>query len=167
MITTCGECPFFNRGKDGIRNELEPGQHMAPCSAAPYGERVYRRDDQPVCANMSKSTLSREWWGLLEAPTITLPHCAVCGRVYHLNQHHPIRRSAGNLIGWDGRKAHKPTITLCGNGNTEGCHGLAHQNRLFFEWDGKGWLYLLTKEPVSHSAALSMQGWRPIRIWMK
>lgn len=163
MITTCGECPFFNYGFGA--GETAEGQHMAVCLSAPRNDRIYVRDDQAICPPMMKSTLAKEWWSMVGAPSIVRPYCVVCGRTYHLNQHHPIRRSAGNLFGKDGRRAAKPTLTLCGNGNTEGCHGLAHQQRLFFDWDGDDWLYLVTKEPVSHSKALSMKGWKPIRAY--
>ena len=160
MARTCGECPFFNCGEP-----LFEGQHMAVCQTVPPGERIYVRDDQLACPPMMKSTLAKEWWSMVGAPSVHKPYCVVCGRTSPLNQHHPIRRGAGNLYGRDGRQAPKPTLTLCGSGNTSGCHGLAHQNRLFFDWDGERWLYLVVEEPVSHSAALSIKGWKPIRAW--
>lgn len=103
------------------------------------------------------------------------PRCAVCGNVSPLNAHHVVFRSHG---GTDG-----PTITLCGNGNTSGCHGLAHHNRLFFRWvpvpvdaaeisrtvlsgraiahGGGHWEYLITDEPTKIDKAMSTnEGWR-------
>ena len=102
------------------------------------------------------------------------PHCAICGAVSPLNAHHVVFRSHG---GTDG-----PTISLCGNGNTSGCHGLAHHNRLFFRfvpvpldssefnrkelpghtiaYGGGHWEYLITDEPTKVDDAMSSDGWR-------
>lgn len=74
----------------------------------------------------------------------------------------------------------KPTIVLCGSGNTSGCHGLAHHERLHFRWVpmnashnstvktwgtfGAGhWEYLITDEPTKYQKALDMDGWRELR----
>lgn len=112
---------------------------------------------------------------LMDGVSVTLPFCAVCGRTYPLNQHHVVRKGAGKLFR-DGIEIPKPTITLCGAGNTSGCHGLAHQNRLHFRWVraegrksrphsfGSGhWEYLVTDEPTKYQAALEMDGWRQLR----
>lgn len=116
------------------------------------------------------------WWPLMECPTIRLDRCAVCGRPWPLNQHHIVKRSAGQLVR-GGVVVPKPTITLCGSGNASGCHGLAHQGRLHFRWveadaGREGWNlthvkgghleYLLTDEPESYLDALKMDGWRPL-----
>lgn len=117
---------------------------------------------------------------LMDGASVILPFCAVCGATWPLNQHHVVRRGAGELYR-SGVKAPKPTITLCGSGNTGGCHGLAHQNRLHFRWvpsdavgdgfghyrrmeggDGGHWEYLLTDEPVKYQRALEMDGWKRI-----
>lgn len=77
-----------------------------------------------------------------------------------------------------GLELEKPTITLCGSGNTSGCHGLAHQNRLHFRWveskqpcDEFGmpmirvghWEYILCDEPTKYSKALRMRGWKRVK----
>lgn len=113
---------------------------------------------------------------LMDGPSIKTPYCAVCGRSdMPLNQHHIVRRGAGKLY-LHGVEVRKPTITLCGSGNTCGCHGLAHQNRLHFRWVpkpsgrwkpatfGSGWWeFLVTDEPTSYPDALDMDGWRKLR----
>lgn len=43
---------------------------------------------------MPRTTLPFIWWPLVDAPTIRLDHCAICGRNSPLNQHHMIKRSA-------------------------------------------------------------------------
>lgn len=122
------------------------------------------------------TTMAPMWWPLMECPTIRLDRCAVCGRSWPLNQHHIVKRSAGQLVR-GGVVIPKPTITLCGSGNASGCHGLAHQGRLHFRWveadaGREGWYlthvkgghleYLLTDEPESYLDALKMDGWRPL-----
>lgn len=127
---------------------------------------------------------------LMDAPSIRLERCAVCGRYHPLNQHHMVRRGAGKLYR-AGIEVKKPTITLCGFGNNlrdaDGryyCHGLAHANMLHFRWVPEetvpgnfgnygrmaggivGHLeYLLLDEPASYADALGMDGWRPLRRW--
>lgn len=111
---------------------------------------------------------------MMGRPSVTLGHCAVCGRAWPLNRHHVVRRGAGRM--WlHGIELAKPTMTLCGSGSTSGCHGLAHQNRLHFRWvdrrpnaadgivSGAGhWEYLLCDEPTRYQDALDMDGWRRI-----
>lgn len=122
---------------------------------------------------MDKTTLPEMYWPMMQAPTTRVNHCLVCGSYDNLEQHHPVKRSAGNLYR-NGRKLDKPTITLCGLGNASGCHGRAHAGTLHFRWAetnptidkrnvvyGKGghWEYLLTDEPVKYQEALGMEGW--------
>lgn len=75
----------------------------------------------------------------------------------------------------------KPTITLCGSGNTGGCHGKAHAHKLHFRWvetdvkdksngfwfatiRGGHWEVLETDEPMREFEALQVEdGWRPLR----
>lgn len=118
---------------------------------------------------------------LMEGCTVRLPRCAVCGARSPLNQHHVVKRSAGQLVR-AGVIMPKPTITLCGMGNASGCHGLAHAGLLHFRWvsgdavggnfgnarrmecgDGGHWEYLCTGEPVGYLDALEMDGWVPLR----
>ena len=134
---------------------------------------------------MPSSTLAAELVPLMRAPSVTLDHCAICGRTRPLNQHHVVRRGAGALYR-GGVEVPKPTITLCGFGNNlrdaDGrywCHGLAHHGMLHFRWvedrpsrpathhehpPCAGHLeYLRTNEPCSYAAALGSDGWRRVR----
>lgn len=120
-------------------------------------------------------------WPLMAGCTVRLPFCAVCGRARPLNQHHVVRRSAGQLVR-GGIVVPKPTITLCGSGNTGGCHGAAHDGRLHFRWvrsETKGgnfgtylrqessigghWEFLIADEPCDYLHALDLEGWTPLR----
>lgn len=132
------------------------------------------------------TTLPEILWPLMEGPSVETPYCCVCGRAdLPLNRHHVVRRGAGRLYR-DGIELPKPTLMLCGSGNTGGCHGLAHQNRLHFRYvkDGWGephkpydcrggydvslvrtghWERLLLDEPTKYSEALKLDGWEPLR----
>lgn len=122
------------------------------------------------------TTMPAYLWPLMDGCTVRLPFCAVCGRTRPLNQHHVVRRSAGQLVR-GGIVVPKPTLTLCGSGNTGGCHGAAHDGRLHFRWvkaptgdwryfktvaDGGHWEYLRTDEPCRYAEALEIDGWREI-----
>ena len=129
-------------------------------------------------------TLDRLYWPLMRSPSVRLDHCAICGRPYPLNQHHMVFRSAGDLYR-GGRKARKPTITLCGFGNNlqdaNGryyCHGLAHHRMLHFRWvparprfqedngnaqHGGGHLEYIRTEPCEYAEALKREGWKKVR----
>lgn len=82
---------------------------------------------------MHRDTLPLYLRPLMDGCTVRTDHCVVCGRTRPLNQHHVVRRGAGNLYR-DGARLDKPTLTLCGSGNASGCHGLAHEGRLHFRW---------------------------------
>ncbi len=129
------------------------------------------------------NTLPELLWPLMKGPSVDAPYCVVCGRSdMPLNRHHVVRRGAGKLYE-HGVEVPKPLLTLCGNGNTSGCHGLAHQNRLHFRfvqapwpdayktpgWDvlthGGHWEYLLLAEPTKYQTALEMDGWKPLRAY--
>jgi hypothetical protein len=97
-----------------------------------------------------------------------MDHCAICGRLHPIEQHHMVRRSAGELFR-HGKKVPKPTITLCGFGNTlkdpDGrfyCHGMAHAHMLHFRFTDR-LEFLITKEPTDYLTALSMDGWMPVK----
>lgn len=121
------------------------------------------------------TTLPEMYHPIMGKPPVILNRCAVCGRLYPLEQHHIVYRSQGELY-VDGVKVFKPTITLCGWGNnlkdSNGkyfCHGLAHAKRLHFRWVQTGteeWMghfeYLKLSEPTKYEKALIMDGWRPI-----
>ena len=91
---------------------------------------------------------------LMDKPSIKTVGCAICGR-YMTEEHHIVPRSQGGTKG--------PTVTLCGFGNTGGCHGAAHNHTLHFRYED-GWQYLKTKEPVKYELALMMEGWRNVEV---
>lgn len=132
---------------------------MALCECA-GGKRVYRSEDQESCIWAKKTTLPPILWPLMRGPSLDGDRCCVCGSRYHLNRHHVVRRGAGEVFASDGRKLAKPTLTLCGQGNTEGCHGEAHQGRLHFRFTGV-WEYLRT-DPMDYATALEQEGWREV-----
>lgn len=90
--------------------------------------------------------------------------CVVCGRSYPLNRHHIVRRGAGELYE-DGRKLPKCVITLCGSGNTGGCHGKAHANMLHFRNDRGRLEYAEFDEPTKYADALEMEGWEELECF--
>lgn len=87
--------------------------------------------------------------GLMGKPSIETEGCAFCKR-YPVERHHIVPRSHGGKNG--------PTVTVCGFGNTSGCHGKLHSHRLHLRWN-EGWEYLETKEPTKEMEALDMDGW--------
>ena len=121
---------------------------------------------------VSKTTMPEILHPLMDVPSVRLNRCAVCGRVWPLNQHHVVFRSQGQLFR-DGRKLEKPTVTLCGMGNnlfgasadgstTYWCHGKAHHRMLHFRAVDGHFEYLETREPTNYMDALSMDGWRAL-----
>ena len=90
---------------------------------------------------------------MLDKPSVKQGRCCVCGAPA-TNNHHVIQKGMGGTK-LEGRI---PTLTLCGMGNTCGCHGLAHSGRLHFRWSGE-WECLVTKEPTKYGTALAMDGW--------
>lgn len=106
------------------------------------------------------STLAPMWHDLMQAPSIISHSCVICGATYPLNQHHIVPRSAGNLFDSNGNKMPKPTVTLCGSGNTGGCHGMAHSGRLHFRYVDS--LEYIITEPCDRLSALSLDGWRSV-----
>ncbi len=126
----------------------------------------------------TKSTVAEMFRPMMGRPSIIRDRCCVCGEGGHLEQHHVVRRSAGKLFDESGHELKAPTVTLCGRGNTCGCHGLAHRQMLHFRWvqktsknrkDPMGapiltnaghWEYILLDEPTKYQDALEMSGWR-------
>lgn len=121
------------------------------------------------------TTLDPIFWPLMQAPTVKLDRCAICGRIRPLNEHHIVWRSWGNLYR-DGVLVKKPTVTLCGFGNNlmdaDGvmyCHGKAHHRLIHFRWvphpeyANAGHIeYIEVDEPVKYQEALELDGWRPL-----
>lgn len=91
---------------------------------------------------------------LMGKPSIETAGCAICGACM-TERHHIVPRSQGGADG--------PTVTLCGWGNTGGCHGLAHAHKLHLYDFGDGWQYLITKEPMKLEKAIEMGGWRHVK----
>lgn len=155
----CGQCALLNFGRD-----LAEGQTDAICSHREQLGYPFANVDDESCSAfvpMYTGTLDHELWPLMQAEEVRQGFCCVCGRTAPLNQHHLVRRSAGKLFR-NGEELEKPTITLCGNGNASGCHGLAHSYRLHFRMKDGGLQYLIT-EPMKYSKALKLHGWKPIR----
>lgn len=94
---------------------------------------------------------------LMDKPSIKSPYCIFCGRPA-TEEHHVVYRSQGGAKG--------PTVSVCGWGNTSGCHGLLHQHKLHLRWRG-GWEYLSTPEPVKYEKALSLPGWKKLNYDME
>ena len=90
---------------------------------------------------------------LMGKPSIKRVYC-ICGKPA-TNQHHIVFKSRTSK--------HKeiPTISLCGMGNTGGCHGKAHSGRLYFRWND-GWEYLRLDEPTRREVAEEMEGWKHV-----
>lgn len=132
---------------------------------------------------MTASTLPEIYRPMMGKPSTETPgRCAVCGRPCNPEKHHIVKRSAGRLFDARGVELKKPTVTLCGFGNTSGCHGLAHSGRLHFRWvdtdglrhDGPRkrsafeeefsqcghWEFLVSDEPMKYQEALSEKGWK-------
>lgn len=93
---------------------------------------------------------------LMKAPSIEASCCPFCGRPW-AERHHVVPRSAGGEQG--------PTITVCGFGNSSGCHGLLHSHRLHLDYTDEGWVFLLTEKPMKDHEADQLKGWRKIRDW--
>ena len=90
---------------------------------------------------------------LLDKPSIVQRCCCVCGKQAQ-NQHHVIAKGMGGT-----RLAKRiPTLSLCGMGNTSGCHGKAHSSMLHFDYRD-GWYFILLDEPTKRIDALGMDGW--------
>lgn len=87
---------------------------------------------------------------LMGRPSIETELCPFCGRPAQ-NRHHIVFRSQGG--------EHGPTVTVCGLGNTSGCHGMLHSRMLHLRWRD-GWEWLRTERPTKYQEALEMDGWK-------
>lgn len=87
----------------------------------------------------------------MEGTDLIGDYCVVCGHTA-TDRHHVVPRSQGGASG--------PRLSLCGFGNTSGCHGEAHERRLHFRWRD-GWEVLRT-EPMKYEQALDLPGWERI-----
>lgn len=159
-MPTCRECALLNRGRD-----LKPGQACGICRHREPLAYPYADVESEACEEFEplyEGTLDHDLWPLMELPSIEQRFCCVCGKTYPLNQHHIVRRGAGQLYK-RGQLMEKPSITLCGTG-TSGCHGLAHSNRLHFRnWEGQ-LQFRLFNEPTKYAQAIKQRGWRPVRL---
>ena len=91
---------------------------------------------------------------LLDKPSIVQEVCCVCGARAQ-NNHHVIVKGMG------GSKLAKriPTVSLCGFGNTCGCHGDAHASKLHFDYRDGEWYYLKSDEPIGRIDAMKSDKW--------
>lgn len=122
---------------------------------------------------MGEGMLDEIYRPLMDAPSVKLPYCAVCGRSAPLNDHHIVWRGWGNLLDGRGRKLPKPTVTLCGAGSVrfgvdaagnrvEFCHGKCHANKIHFRNDRGRLEYIELDVPTKYGRALLMEGWRDL-----
>ena len=102
------------------------------CREAQFGKPKTKK--APKFKDQTKGAAANMWAPLFGKPNASniYGRCMVCGRPAN-NHHHIVPRSAGEYS-VEGHRLSKPTVLLCGNGNTSGCHGLAHQKRLHFRW---------------------------------
>lgn len=117
-----------------------------------------------------RDTVQHIYRPLYLLPTIKKRWCVVCGCTWPINQHHPVYLSKGECYDPEtGREREKPTITLCGQGNTSGCHGKTHHGLLHFRNFCGEWQFLETEEAVGYGEALKMKGWRYVNrnLWPK
>ena len=95
---------------------------------------------------------------LLDKPSIDSKVCAVCGRPA-ANRHHVIQKGLGGTK----LEPRIPTIPLCGFGNNEydGCHGLAHANRIEFKYDERDrlWKWRQTRHGGRWTVCFGQQEW--------
>lgn len=98
-------------------------------------------------------TINRYDENNMRGPSIETELCPFCGRPAS-NRHHIVPRSRGGHKG--------PTVTVCGMGNTSGCHRLLHDHRLHLRWSGETWEYLVTAEPTKYEKAFEKEGWRNV-----
>ena len=90
---------------------------------------------------------------LMDRPSVETDVCCICGIRLATERHHVIPRSRQGHAG--------PTVTVCGWGNTSGCHGLLHSHKAHLRYTDR-WEVLLTEEPVKYEKAIEMEGWRPL-----
>jgi len=119
------------------------------------------------------TTLDEMYLPLIDAPTLKLPYCAVCGRSWPLNFHHLVWRGWGQVVR-NGKVLDSPMISLCGNGShlgasgsAEYCHGKAHHRMLHFRNDRGRLEFIELEMPTNYLDALEMEGWEPLatRFW--
>ena len=161
-------CPLCS-GKRAEMNAARRAERRKP-PTPPRPRKPARKPSKDVC------TVDELLLPMMGKPSLDNESrvCCVCGKPA-TNMHHVVRRGAGKLV-VSGREVAKPTVRLCGDGNANGCHGLAHANRLHFRWAeavctdkssgyvtaGGHWEYLLLDEPTKYQAALGMDGWMPL-----
>lgn len=117
------------------------------------GQRLRARKRLDEWAAKAHETLDLYDKELAYKPNRISPYCEFCGRPAQ-SKHHVIPRSRL------GKVADKvsPLFSVCGWGNSDGCHGKLHTGRLFVRWND-GYECLESDVPISRDMAHSMDGW--------
>lgn len=91
---------------------------------------------------------------LFGKPSIKSRYCPFCGRMA-TNEHHIIQKGMGGTK----REKEIPTVTVCGWGNTSGCHGKIHEHLIEIDWDDETgwWRYRYTTGTDTE--------WKAVRTW--
>lgn len=174
LMCPCDLCSAKRAEVNAERRENDRAKRAAKLKASypkPTSRRKLRKASKDVC------TVDAILLPMMGKPSIdNEAHvCCICGKPA-TNRHHIVRRGAGKLV-IDGLEVKKPTVRLCGEGNTSGCHELAHANMLHFRWVqtthedtrtgnifvGGHWEYLICVEPTKYLTALEMDGWGPMQ----
>lgn len=105
------------------------------------------------------SALNRQQQALLGKPSIDSDVCAVCGGRAS-NRHHVVIKGMGGLPKLI--ESRIPLIPLCGNGNTSGCHKLAHDYAIEFRYDDREglWEWRKTKHGGRWHVCCGQQRWK-------
>ena len=184
----CARCVEAGRLKSAEAKKRKHAALLAKCREENAKDKARERNRKRKAAEKAKRpkkdccTVSAMYLPLMGKPSVSniYGRCCVCGAPA-TNHHHIVPRSEGVIIR-DGVEVPKPTILLCGEGNTSGCHGLAHQHLLHFRWHdayqehrdvntvfvrygvGAGHIeYLRTSEPTKYLDALGIgEGWRRV-----
>ena len=95
---------------------------------------------------------------LMDKPSLESDCCIFCGKPA-TEDHHIVPRSS--LI----KKLQKfsPTVSVCGFGNTDGCHGALHNGRIHIRWNER-FEYATFEHSVSHDFAEKYGYWEELKV---
>ena len=172
----CDACRAAGRAKAKERREKANARYIAKAREAREAEKAAL--GRPKAPSSRERKARRYVVDVCTIPAFLRPlmgkpdigresrFCAVCGRPA-TNMHHIVKRSAGKWIR-DGEEVPKPCVRLCGNGNADGCHGLAHQGRLHFRFDEERgrWEHRIFPTAIKVQDAYAAEGWwAPFQFW--